>query len=1304
MVGKAKRGHAHRWCAGIAFLWAAVCAGPVLSAGLAEAATVTDRPMLFSFDGSDSSLGHLRSIGHIAIDNATGNIFVAEQTRDVNGNSVEPFAVCRFNPDGSAGTFPATGSSCLVGSPSLPFAAGVSVAVDNSGGPSQGELYVSSRSPASLQAFEPSGAFLWSLTPDIGPNDVAVDSSGHPWIAPDSEGPVIEYANTGTPPSQIDSFQSNGAFGIDLDSSGSVYLSGGGVEKYVGGVFSSTLDPGPFVPDVYVDQSNASGHIFALHEEDFNEYDSSGALAGTFGLGGAIDSGLGIAYDGALDRVYVGDGGTREISAFGPPVTGTVPDASIETTGGITVGSATFHGVVNPQSVPSAYYFEWSRGSEWRDVERSPLQSLPEDSSTHPVSFTTKNLRGSAGYRVRLVTLNTEKNLHAASTADEFETEAQTHLPDVTIDPVEADPAAPCTTGITAEGACVSGTVNPWEETLTWSVQLSTDAGCKEDSFVDASTQTLLAEGRTTPVPVHASLEGLLPAQHYCARIWATNSLGSASSGVEQFTTATIPPAEASAAFASARTDTAARINGRVNPQGEAPLTYRFEYSEDGATWTALPERVSPVAAREQIVVADRLTGLKPGTTYHYRFGLVENAGGPAASLGEERTFTTRSSGEVAQPPSCPNGVVRSLQHSGFLHDCRGIELVNSADKGNQNASGATPLAGTSPMSSDGNKVFWRVAGGAPGAPNGTKTVFLARRSPSGWRSASIVPAAEEQFGGGELANEFAASTPDFETFIVDAGFSKPLEVPDPPILLRSRQGGPEELLKTYEVLPENAIYQSLLDLSDDGDHVLFMDAKTLQLEDIGTPGAPEVVSLMPDDTPSACGLDVNGRGSFSPSAQPGYHWIATTDASRVYFQVPPNADCSAPFGLYVRNRESGNTTLIDPGTTFGGEELSPRLIRATPDGRQAYFLTSSKLEPADQNNDRDVYRWDEKTGTSACLTCLVPDADLPGGSKQGSVLVSNDFSHIYFESKKKLVAGAGRAGDVNVYALSGGAIRFVADVGSEEGVLVGHFELGPEISDGGSALLFETDASPRLTADEVAPQCVEPTIEHELGTCRELYLYEDAGASLDCLSCNPDQVTTHSVGAPNEGRRPNFKLSGDGTTVAFATQEGLLAADVNHNTDIYEWRNGVLGLVTDGVSAFQENFLTAPQVVAVDGDGSDILFALVPPEGNLTGFERDRLLNLYDARTGGGFVPPSPPAHCEGDFCQGPLQSSPPPRQIGSSGVQGFGNVKGGGRKHRCTKGKSHRRKQRRCPKAHRKPKHHHHHKQARSGNGGER
>ena len=144
---------------------------------------------------------------------------------------------------------------------------------------------------------------------------------------------------------------------------------------------------------------------------------------------------------------------------------------------------------------------------------------------------------------------------------------------------------------------------------------------------------------------------------------------------------------------------------------------------------------------------------------------------------------------------------------------------------------------------------------------------------------------------------------------------------------------------------------------------------------------------------------------------------------------------------------------------------------------------------------------------------------------------------------------------------------------------------------------------------------------------------------------------------------------------------------DVNHDADIYEWRDGAVRLVTDGL-ADQPVLFTAPEVLELGKDGRDLLFAEVPPGGKLTGFEQDGLLNLYDARIGGGFEPPSPPIHCSEDSCQGPLQAAPGAGSPASAGFSGRGNVPSQAKKRRrCTQKRGEAR--RRCVRKHKEQAH---------------
>ncbi len=709
-----------------------------------------------------------------------------------------------------------------------------------------------------------------------------------------------------------------------------------------------------------------------------------------------------------------------------------------------------------------------------------------------------------------------------------------------------------------------------------------------------------------------------------------------------------LPPSQAETAFAAPRTDTGARLNGYVDPEGET-LTYRFEYSEDGGgTWITLPDQEDDSEARKQIVVGEQLSNLTPDTTYLYRFSAENPAG--AAPQGAEKSFTTRTSAEMQLPQ-------------------RGVELVNTPEKGNQHVFfPGFPSGDGSSITADGNRLVWTVAGGAPGGTSGTFNAFLATRGSSGWRSTPLVPPASEQVGGGKLKYRPEFASPDFTHFIFrteEPGLPGTGQPPSTYVRLDDHQH--QEVLAHFDV----NTFSTPIDATSDTAHVLHTAEDANVLEDIGS-GTPEVVGLMPapNESPPACGIHFGTEfAGFQESAYayPGYHWIATTDASRAYFQTK-GEDCEGPEGLYVRNRTAGTTTKIAPSAAF---------IRATADGRSAFFTTSEALAGDDGNSDRDVYEWTEGEGLT-CLTCIVADANLE--SPPGNVRVSDDFSHIYFLSRSQLVPGMGKQGDSNLYVVSGGALRFVADpndalIMKEAGQM--------QMSTDGNVMLFLSREP--LTADRVASSCTNS--EEGPHRCRELYRYDDRDGSIECLSCLHDGTTSKDVFTENNGGLP-FHISADGNTVAFTTAEPLVGRDINGDSDVYEWRTGALGLITDGETEFAGAF-AAPVVEGVDADGSNIFFLVADP--GLTGYEQDGVDNVYDARVGGGFPRPVPVGHCSEESCQGPLSPVPPVPGAGSATSGGLGNVHGGG----CSRKRG--RAKPRCARKH--GRHHHPHRARHKG-----
>jgi hypothetical protein len=1446
----------------------------------ASAATTTQRPLLFTFHPAGS-----KSANSIAVDNETGDVYVG----------VDETGVFKSSAAGSPANFSATGAPSLSGE----FSNLIGVAVDNSGGASQGRLLVSQFGDTRLTSYAPDGELQWTFAPNGQLRDVAVDAAGHPWTSMNftSEN-VQEYeSTTGSPPSSIFSFNPIGfPVKLDVDASGNVYVvEEEAVNKYVGGTLNSTLDAR--AEDVSVDQTSPSGHVFTVdsvsaeHQllqvnatagqyhltfdgeettdlpfeasaeqvkaalealpaigggdvevyggyfgtagsydiffsgllaganvdqlgcEDgttplsggsgctvstsaqgslgnFEEYDSSGTLLGTYGTDILGQGDKGIAYNPTLDRVYVLENGANpSVAAFGPAVTGTAPDATIEDPSAVGVSSATFHGIVNPQGTTSEWHFEWRRpGQSWGEASSSPPQSLPADSSGHPVEYTTDSLHGSTTYQVRLIAVNTGNQLVGTSAAKTFTTSKAAQAPAVTIN----QPSA-----ITAHTAKITGTLNPEGDTAEWRVQTSTDPEC-ESGFEDEPLQELMP-GSSSPVDVEYELTGLLPRERYCVRIVATNSAltdeiqqltvdasggtfmlsfegestawtgegkvepesttigevsttngiptpGEAISGIgikpntkvesynanaktitlsqptaasvlshkvsltaalafdasaeavqnaldalptiggaggsvavtggpgdvggtnpyeitfhgslakkdvpqlvagdidlsgggesatvstttpgvpeaisetKEFETLDALPTQVFTAYAAPRTDTSARLNGYVNPQG-GEATYRFEYSEDGSNWTTLPDHQSrPV--REQIVVGQELTGLTPNTTYQYRF-LVENGAGLLE--GDEKTFTTRTTAEMQLPQ-------------------RGIELVNQPDKGNQNI--VTGDEGAGIVAPDGNRAIWTLLGGAPGGNTGTHVNFISTRTSNGWISRAIVPPAEEQVGGGSLAYKLNNVTPDLRHFVMRA-FQPEAIFEERPSYVRIDDEQHQEVLASLAKKPTETPDS---DITDDGAHVVIFNYETLQLEEVGS--RREVVSIMPDGTPSECGVKTFAKAPSDRQARPGYHRMATTDASRVYFQAVPNGKpCdSGPRAIFYRDRDAEETIEVDPGTTTSGVS---EMIRATPEGRDLYFLTAISHSPDDINGKGDIYRWDADSNQYTCLTCIVADPGLATDPNGGfaPVLVSDDFSHIYFKSRKQLIAGYGASNEGNVYALSDGELHFVTDAG-EHGPVTSTGQLS---NDGNVLVWYEQDGRSQLTSDELADQCSGAATVGGVGACRESYRYEDSTQSLECISCAPRRMTVSSSGV---GANSAFVISAsaDGSTVAFITKEPLVSEDINNSHDVYEWRDGAIGLVTDGETVFPTGRFSSPGIYGLDKKGDNIFFNLDQP--GLTGYEQDGFSNLYDARVGGGFPRPREAAHCVEESCQGPLQSAPPQSGAGSAGLAGSGNV----------------------------------------------
>jgi hypothetical protein len=323
------------------------------------------------------------------------------------------------------------------------------------------------------------------------------------------------------------------------------------------------------------------------------------------------------------------------------------------------------------------------------------------------------------------------------------------------------------------------------------------------------------------------------------------------------------------------------------------------------------------------------------------------------------------------------------------------------------------------------------------------------------------------------------------------------------------------------------------------------------------------------------------------------------------------------------------------------------------------------------------VYRYDVSGGELRCITCVVPGLPADVVVDEGIfanfgrfVGVSEDGSRVYFSSTNRLLQGT-VANAVYRVDVSSGDLAYVGPLGNGR---VGDFVSdGEAISPDGSVLIFRSAAAGLNQLNGA-----------QNGATAQYYRYDDRDHSLTCVSCPldgsvPAQPASQTLAVPTFTQEisPNADpLDDAGDVFVFATPSALVGPDQNTpssgdptlGTDVYEWRDGRVLLVSDGLTNWPNREVT-PLPNGVSANGRDVFFtasAQYTPDA-LDGYSR-----LYDARIGGGIEFPPPPKPCPLEVCQGTPKGSPDEASPGSRSFQGPGNVApAASRRSRCAKGK---------------------------------
>jgi len=769
--------------------------------------------------------------------------------------------------------------------------------------------------------------------------------------------------------------------------------------------------------------------------------------------------------------------------------------------------------------------------------------------------------------------------------------------------------------------------------------------------------------------------------------------------------------------FASSVDRSGATVAAEINPRFWVDTRYYVEYgtgkcSEGGCgeekpvpPGALLTSKVLNTPVRSAGIF---LEGLKPGTTYHYRFIAESTGGGPV--LGEEQTFTTYPV-PAAPKTDCPNQVFRT-GFSAPLPDCRAYEMVSPVDKNNGDIKALPDVTGFSislnQSALDGSRFTYssyRGFANATAAPYNNQ--YLATRENGvGWSSEKLDPAQESH-----LANSFENHHKLFSADLCRSWMmfsAEPALAPGAidgyPDLYRRDNCGKEGYEALIQVPPsvKFGFYPILQGASEDGSDAILISEDKLTPEAASgrwqayyaNGGGLHLLCIGPDGIPS--GGHCSGGTSESPAVL-GLPYLErlsslshaiSADGSRVYWTDSGSNEVGAG-KVYLRLNPGEEQSEISGGECTEPEKActlkvsetasskASRFLGASADGSKALFEITAL--GAQQGN---LYKFDLENPASSTLIA---------GKGFGVAGMSEDLSHVYFVSEQALPETNGAtAGKMNLYLDQEGTKTFIATISRGDPGKVSTSEPvyhAATVSPDGLHLAFTSEES--LTGyDNTDLLSGEPDTE--------VYFYEAGSGGPVCVSCNPSMArpvgralllpganeqflpTAGSLTLPESSLDTPHVLSNDGQRLFFNSFDALLPRDTNGKRDVYEWEAassakecevlgadlyvesaaGCLSLISSGQSPSDSEVLDAST------NGDDVFFttssSLLPQDPGL--------IDVYDARVYGGLpAPPEPPGPCQGEACQ---FAPPPPNDPtpASASFKGAGNVKP---RTRCAKNK---------------------------------
>jgi DNA-binding beta-propeller fold protein YncE len=869
----------------------------------------------------------------------------------------------------------------------------------------------------------------------------------------------------------------------------------------------------------------------------------------------------------------------------------------------------------------------------------------------------------------------------------------------------------------------------------------------------------------TAPTDVTATITGLSPgtSDHY--RVVVSNSAPATTVTPDQTFITTQPPGIDGLASANL-TATTADLNAQLNPNG-LDTTYRFEYGPTTSYGQSIPVPDGSLSASNaDQAIGVHLTNLIPHVVYHYTLVAINSDGTTTAP---DHTFNF-------YPPSCPNENVRQQTQANYLPDCRAYELTSPGDAAGTLLYPGGPNTGyaTNPPRFSFTGLFSTIPGAGGDPANTVGDLYVATRTDTGWVTRYVsLPATQTGSSGGPPTGlpglpltsigSGGGLAQSKSMILTDPSMSKFVVWNEGNLLGFSSQGD------TLNAFASNAPYL----LSANGS---LLDRWPTNLAAVppgvyppganqSTMTAPGGVHALdcPPGAPNYCPGDVNASSDlshfvfaaewnvFAPGGQlsaPGSVYDNDTAAGTVAVvsKTPAGDDIPAEPTDHADNplripavSSNGSHILISSPCAVSLNELPPCLstpsllymrvndaltydvsqghyvtyVGMTGDGSKVYFTTDQQLTPDDTDTSTDLYIWSEATdsitlvskgtggagnsgNSDACSASFTTGCGVVtysnnsfcilsggvGGNCRSDNFIASQSGDVYFFSPEQLDGSRGIPNQENLYLFHDGEVRYVATftTGSYKAAQgTGGFCLDRSYGFTNAACSDTPVARMQVSPDgsHMAFLTASPVTQYDNAGHLEMYLYDPSTRTVVCASCLPSGAPPSSdVLASQNG----LFMANDGRAF-FSTDDALVKGDTNDGLDVYEYVNGRPQLITPGTGETQAPagpllaLVSRPGLNGVSADGRDVYFAtfntLVPQDHN------GLFLKYYDARAGGGFPAPAPPPPCNAaDECHG-AGSSPPGAISNGTGVAlGAGGNAAVVKKHGRQKKRHHRRK----------------------------